>query len=831
MPRKPSKKARAARKTPAATQPDLWSRLSERTRHLICLGVLLAVSVGFFAPLHFSGKSLAPGDTVSARAMSKAMEDFREATGEAALWAPNGFAGMPGYLISYPTRVPQLDDLPRLLRRFAWPTSHFFFLLAGVYCLVFFFTRESLPGVLAACAFGLTTYLPVILVAGHNTKFMALCFAPWLVLAFAYALRKPGWVGGMAFAAALALNLRAGHIQITYYFAFLLGVWWLVEGVLAHRKGEGAAFWKATGFLALGSVFGLCMVAQPYLVNYEFKGYTIRGMASGGGASGLDWTYAMNWSQGPGELITLAVADAYGGGGGTYWGPKPFTAGPHYVGGIVLVLAVIAVWRLRQGAVWAFGAGGVLMILFSLGSHFPALNRLMFDHFPLFSTFRVPETWLSAVAFVLAVLAAQGLYVIGRDALDRARRPALLGLWAGAALLVVLLILSRHTFFSFERPDETRQLMALLIQQRPDLSPADPQVQRFVRQEVDRRREAREDGFTSDALRTLLFLVLAGGVVAVYAAGRMPRWALQAALALLVLFDLAGVGRRYFNADVLQPVDSLDEAIPRYDFDQYLTEQREAAGGEGAFRVLSLEADQTANARPNYFYETLGGYNGAKLRLYQDFLDHLLFDDNGAPNPTALALTGTRYVVARAPLPGMRIAYRSQTGFLVLENEAAPPRAFLVGRTEVVPPSEDIWRRLQAPDFPVTGTALLPEAIPEPVTPIDSTSTAEVSLVRHTPREIEWSVETDAPRLLVASEVYYPAGWHATIDGEDAPIYRADYLLRAVPVPAGKHRVVMRFDPRMHTVGVWLSALSTLLVYGSLALMLGLAYRRRTAAV
>ena len=835
MPRKSAKRKRNPGKAQetrgAGPKPDLWSRVPERIQHGICLAVLVAVSVGFFAPLHFSGKTLAPSDTVNGRAMARVMEDYREATGEPALWAPNGFAGMPGYLISYPTQIPQLDDLPRLFRKYIWPTSHFIFLLVGVYLLVFLLTREKLGGVLAACAFGLTTYIPVILVAGHNTKFMALCFAPWLVLAFAHTLRKPGWLSGMLFAAALALNLRAGHIQITYYFTFLLGLWWLVEGIQAYRRGDLKAFGQATGFLVLGGVLALCMVAQPYLVNYEFKGYTIRGMASGGGASGLDWSYAMSWSQGLGELLTLAVADAFGGSGATYWGPKPFTAGPHYVGGIVIALAVLALWRLRKGSVWAFSLGGGLMILFSLGEHFSALNRLMFDHFPLFSTFRVPETWLSAVAFTMAVLAAQGLYVLGREAAATAAAATAHArhfyiVWGAAVGLLLVLILARDVFFDFERPDEARQLMGMLVQQRPDLSPSDPQVQRFVMEEVGRRREARVEMFKDDALRTLLFLVLSGLAIAAFMAGRVPRWGMQAAVALLVLIDLGGVGRRYFNEGVLQPVSNLDAAIPRYDFDQFILDQREAAGGEGHFRVLSLEGTQTANARPNYFYETLGGYNGAKLRLYQDYLEHLLFDAPEVPNANALALTNTRYVVSRTPLPGLNIVYRSQTGFLVLENEAARPRAFFVGQTEVIPDAGAAWARLRSPAFDVATTAVLPEAIPFETTPLDSTSTASVALLRHTPREIAWTVQTDRPRLLVAAEVYYPAGWHATLDGEGVPIYRADYLLRAVPVPAGTHTLVMRFDPALHTWGVWISGIATLLVYGTIVLLLGMGRAR-----
>ena len=232
------------------------------------------MSVAFFAPLHFSGGQLIGEDTVNWRATNNAPIEYRHETGREPLWNTNAFGGMPSYLGSYKSPVPQIDDLPNLLRGFLWPTSHFIFLLFGTYGLVFFLTRNKSAGLLAAVGYGLTTYLSIILTAGHNTKFIALAFAPWMAWAFAWTLRRPRLLSGLAFAVALAANLRAGHIQITYYLIFLLGLWWLVEAAGAVRHWQGSqegerqrlkSFGKATGWLALGSVLGLMMVAQPRL--------------------------------------------------------------------------------------------------------------------------------------------------------------------------------------------------------------------------------------------------------------------------------------------------------------------------------------------------------------------------------------------------------------------------------------------------------------------------------------------------------------------------------------------------------------------------------------
>ena len=826
-------RAQTSAATLNATSRTWWDARSEPQRHGVCLVVLLVLGVLFAAPVLFSSKSLIGGDIVQWRAMAESSLAYEEETGERALWAPNPFGGMPAFMISYADQIPQIDDVATLLRPLLWPLSHFLFLLTGIYFLVFFLTRSTWSGVLAASAYGLTTYLTIILPAGHNTKFIALCFAPWLVLAFAYALRKPKLLSGLLFAIALAANLRANHVQITYYIAFLMGVWWIVEAVGAVRHGRLRSFGMATGFLALGSVLGILMVAQPYLVNAEYSNFTIRGAATGGAASdGLDWTYAMAWSQGWGELVTLAIADAYGG-SALYWGPKTFTGGPHYVGGIVLMLAALALWKVRRNAVWAFGIAAFLMTLFSLGEHLEALNRLMFNVFPLFSIFRVPETWLSAVAFALAVLAGFGLWYAGRPEASpeaEAQKTRSLYIAAGAAVgLSLVLILMKGVFFDFERPNEAQRITQQIMQQRPDLSPQNPEVQQAVQQEVARRQEARVDAFSGDAWRTLIFLALAGGLIVLYRRGTTPAWMMQAGLALLVMIDLLGVDRRYFNEDVLRTSEVAEAEIPMLGFDRFILEQQEAAGGPGRFRTLSLEGLPDRTSRPAYHYETLTGYHGAKLRLYQDFLEHVLNDPaTGLPSENALSLMGTRYVVALRLLPGMNIAYQDeQTGFLVLENPDVLPRAFFVGATEVVETSEATWERLRSPSFNPRQTALLPEPIPFETTPIGPASTAEVELETFTPDEITWSVRTDAPRLLVASEVYYPAGWNAYLDDEPVPIYRADYLLRAVPVEAGEHTLAMRFEPRTHTLGLWLTGLSTLLVYGSVLALLGLAWQRR----
>ena len=800
-------------------------------QHTVCAVVLLIVAMYFCWPTLFSGKSLVGGDIVQWRAAAQSMIEYRQETGEEPLWAANLFAGMPGYNVSPPALVPQIDEIPRSIRRISWPFSHVIFMLMGTYIFVWYLLRDTLSSLLAACVYGMTTYLPVILVAGHNTKFVALAFAPWLLLAFIHGMRKPSLMAGLLFAVALAANLRAGHVQITYYVTFIALVWWIVLAIEAWRQKKLPPFLKSTGLLAMGSVLALLMVAEHYWPTIEYKEYSIRGMSSGGEAGGLTWDYAMRWSQSPGELLTLLVADAYGG-GAYYWGTKPFTGGPHYAGSIALLLGILAVWRIRSRLAISLGIAGGLMILFSLGHHFGVLNRAMFNYFPLYDAFRVPETWLIAVVLVLAVLSALGLsYIVRREvsvAAERTKWNAIYIIFGVTGGVLMLLLATGGSLFDFQREGERQQVITY-VAQSAQRSPTDPQVVAAAEQLLSEQLVGpRKDAFMADLRRSLLFVVLTSIALVAVRRGKLSSWVFQGLLVLLVVLDLGGVGRRYLDTEHLSVSKNPAQSITTLDVDEYVLEQ------DGQFRVLSLESlDQTGLGRPSFHHESLGGYSAVKLRLYQDFLDNILMDPNtSTPNENALDMMNVRYILSQAPVSGTSSAYYgSESGFSVYENLDVLPRAYLVGQTEIIEDPSEAMYRIQELDFDPALTAILPAPIEVAVTPIDSSSTAIVNTLNHSPRRITYEVETDAPRLLVISEVYYPAGWTAMLNGESVPIHRANYLLRAVAIPAGRHTLEMNFDPASQIWGKRISAISTIFIYGLTLIFLGVGgygYFRRT---
>jgi len=806
---------------PIQIQKSWWSAQSPLLQHALCLLALLIVAIYFSWATLFSGKSLVGGDTIEWRGVAQSMIEYREETGEEPLWATNVFAGMPGYIISSPALVPQIDELPRALRKISWPFSHVIFMLVGGYLLVWYLTRDTLSSLLAACAYGMTTYLPVILLAGHNTKFVALAFAPWLLLTFAYGIRKPSIIAGLLFTIALAINLRAGHVQITYYLTFLIFIWWVVSLFEAYRQKKLPDFFKATGLLAIGCGLALLMVAEFYWPTLEYKEYSIRGTSAGGAEGGLSWEYAMGWSQSPKELLTLLVADAYGG-STYYWGSKPFTGGPHYTGSIVLVLAIIALWRTRSRLTAALGIAGGLMVLFSLGSYFEVLNRLMFNYFPLFDAFRTPETWLVTVALTLAILAALGLgYIMRRETsavTERAKWRSVytvIGLTGG---ILLLFMVAGDSLFNFQREGEFNQIVNY-VAQSAERSPSDPQVISAANQILSEQViPPRKNAFTGDVRRSFLFILLSGIALIAIQRRALSGWIIQMFLALLVVLDLGGVANRYLNTDNLSVSRYSAQRIETLDVDKYVLQQ------EGQFRVLSLERlNQTALSRPSFHHESLGGYSAAKLRLYQDFLDNILFNPvTGMPNENVLDMMNVRYIFSQSPITGaLDVEYGAESGLTVYENIDVLPRAYFVGKTEVIEDSDTAMRRLQETDFDPAEKALLSMPIGDTVTPIDSSSIVTVNPIIYGPRKIAYEVETDAPRLLVLSEIYYPAGWRATLNGENTSIHRANYLLRAVSIPAGKYTLEMTFNPASYIWGKRISLISTVFVYGLVFILLG----------
>ena len=827
----PTARAPKAEK-PKNNTSSFWDNLPSRNKHLIAAVFLLLVGVFFFSDIVFGGKSLMGHDSVQSAGMAKTIVEDGKAQGEQALWATNMFGGMPAYQISYPIAVWGIDSLLlKLSALFGLPIIPFLIMAFGAYFLGYYLAKNHLAALLAAVATSLTTYMPIILMAGHNSKFVALAYVPWVLLAFVHCLRNPSVLNGLFFALALAVELRANHVQITYYLAFFLFFWWIAELVANFKSGETKKAAWGTGFLAIGALLAVLMVAQPYFPVNQYKAQSIRGMAEGGAAGSMDWEYATNWSQGLGELSTLLIAHAYGGGSKlAYWGGKTLgTSGPYYMGGIIILLAVFGLVASKNRAKWGVFAGTVFTMILSLGRNAEAIYRPFYEGFPLFDSFRAPEMWLSIATFGWILLAILGWKAAFKPEKENDQKWFVVG--GGMVAFVLILMLFKSNFYSFEQPGEVQKIAQLMAQQAAQsgqqVTPeqATPQAQSYI----EEQKVERQNLFQTDAIRTFIFVLLA--FVLIYLARKkiVAPYIAQIALVLLVVIDLWGVGKRYFPTEELSDAQNQQEVLEgqKTAADDFIIQKTQEAGGRGAFRTLPLVYDAFQDARTPYFYESVGGYHPAKLRLYQDFISKVLTTPEGGINPNGLDLANTRFVLSQDSIPGFKVAFTDPQGIYVLERENYLARAFFVNEVKHEPNPEKTWKTLSNyQKFDVRKTALVSQKPTFKIT-ADSTNKTTVKRTQYNGFGSTWEVSTQQPAFLVLSEVYYPQGWTATLNDKPVEIYQTNYWMRGVAIPKGKYTLKMTYKDETHDNSVLISMLASLLVYGGIFGLGILAFRQR----
>lgn len=796
---------------------DFISRLPARTRHIIALAVLLILPVILYNATILGGERYLAHDALQWRASAESVIEHREQHGEEPLWATHMFSGMPAYVISVQMAVPHVDDLLFGLFESIYPAAPYWVLLGGGYLLLILMGARPLTAALGSLFFAFTTYIPIIVGAGHNAKLLALAFVPWVLSGAWLILREKRWLAGLfTLAVAFTLHMRAGHPQVTYYFLYLLLFWWIYEGARAwkSRRGLTPPEWgKATGLLALGGVLGLLGTMQKYWRLYEYSPYSIRGgsaLEAGGG--GLNLEYAFNWSQGAGELLTLIIPGLFGGSSGeAYWGPKSVTSGPHYMGALVFVLALFAIFYYRKKIKYLFLGTGTLTALFSLGYHFPALNEFMFRNIPYFNKFRTPEMWLIVTVFcfsVLAVFGVRALFEKAREAKEKKSLRTLLVPLAVPLALGLLFAMSSGSVLDFEKPGE-RQQMARQLAQQNNMSPDNQQVQMSVNRYINnqlkpQRRELAQD----DSIRFLLLVLSAGALIWAFYNRRIGKGWFLAGLIVLGAYDMMSVGSRYLNEDAMAPESTdLEQAIQQQQrpVDRFLRNNVDSGGGWG-YRVFPTGDNPFNNAIPSYFYPTIGGYTGAKLSYYQDMIDEALQTGPAGLNMELLDILNVKYLTVGPQQPlsmqGLEQVYEGEDG-RAYENTDVLPKAFFADSVITVDsPRRAIDLIKGGSGVNLRTTAVVESGDPLPANP---DTAASVEVTSYGPREITLSTERSSDGFLVLSEIYYPPGWTATVDGQPATIYKTDYILRGLQVPAGEHEIGLRFDPDSY---IWGSRIS-----------------------
>ncbi|ARS36696.1 YfhO family protein [Pontibacter actiniarum] len=774
--------------------------------HAIAVVIFLFLTAVYFSPVLFEDKALAQHDILQFKGGAKEIQDYRERTGEEALWTNSMFGGMPAYLIQ--THFPGdwsgyihkilTFDLPAL-------AGNIFITLICAYILLVAMGMSSWLAIAGAVAFSFTSYNLIILEAGHNTKSLTIAYIPMVLAGLIYALRKNLWIGAALFAVGLTMNLHFNHLQMTYYMLLLVLVFAVVEIIFAVKHGTFAELFKRGLVLLVAAILAVGVNFGRLYTTAEYSKYSIRGKseltAPNSGekvGSGLDREYAFNWSYGIGETITLLIPDFYGGSSSApldtdsetynaflkmgappaqaeqlvqqglpmYWGAQPMTSGPVYVGAIVCFLFVLGLFIVdRRWTSWLV-AGTILSIVLAWGKNFEAFNYFMFDYFPLYNKFRAVASALVIAQITMPFLAVLALWKLineRREIKDLDKKLLISGGITAGICLLVWLFAGTASF----------------------VSAADQQLIQ-AQFPIDAIRADRESMMRSDAFRSLVFIVLAGGLLYFYVKNKVSATVAVAGVGLLMLVDLWAVDKRYLNnsdfqrqvvANYFQPTQA----------DQLILQDK------GNYRVINLP-NPFNDARTSYYHKSVGGYHGAKLRRYQDLIDRHISRNN----LEVLRMLNTRYAITGNPQqPVQRVPEPLGNAWFVEEvkpvqspdEEIEALTMFDAGSTAVIDVSK----------FPVERRNFNPDS-------------ATINLVEYEPNYLKYEYQAPKEGLVVFSEIYYADGWQAYLDGEPVDHFRANYVLRAMEVPAGKHTIEFKFAPKAYTVGNTVSLVSSILL-------------------
>lgn len=769
--------------------------------------LFLLLSLLYFEP-QMEGKALSMGDITQYEGMSRDIKQM-QAEGEDPQWTGNAFSGMPAYMINieYPSMVIK-NWSTDLANAFGRPAVLIFLALVGFWAMLLLWGVSPWVAIVPAIAYGFSTYSILIIGAGHITKMFAFAYAPLLVGGVAYTLRGRRIIlGGLLTALFATLQIAANHPQITYYFAFVIVALWVNELIRAIREKWLGRFAKATVVLAMAAVLAVGANLSSLYYTAQHQPDTTRGgselATSGGGESGgLDIAYATAWSYGRTESLNMFIPNLMGGSssGGfakdgevasslrpygarslatqlpAYWGDQPMTAGPTYVGAAALLLAVLALVLLRGREKWWLVAVSVFAWLLSLGSNLMWFTELMFEWLPAYDKFRAVSTALVVVQWSVPLLGALVLWRIWQERYER--RTLLVGVGKAAAILggiALVFILFGRQMFSFEAAYDGQ--MGL-----PNDVLAAMQAE-------------RASMMVADAVRSLVFVALTAGVIALFAWGKIKRCVMLALVGVLVGVDMIGVDVRYLSwDDFVRPAETTIQPTE--------ANRQIMADEELGYRVANLAVSTFNDATTSYFHRSVGGYHGAKLARYQDLIDHQLMRGN----PEVYDMLNTKYFI---------VADKESGAPQAVLNEGANGAAWFVADVVWASTPTEEMRALDGID--TRTEAVVEERYREMLEGV-RLGDGSVELIKYKPNHLSYRCNSAEGGLCVFSEVFYDKGWKAYVDGWEADYLRADYLLRAMVLPAGEHIVEWRYRAPKFDLVEGITLTFSLVILGGLVL-------------
>ncbi|KMQ62137.1 hypothetical protein ACM40_07445 [Chryseobacterium sp. BLS98] len=805
----------------------------------ISLVVFIVLAFLYSTPV-FSGKQLFQHDIVQYRGGAKELLDYRADTGNETYWSDSMFGGMPTYQMGSQFKGDIIKKIDSNLNFLPRPVNYLFLLFAGFFFLGMVAVRNWKYALLGATFFGLSTYFYIIIAAGHNGKVNTIeYFAPLLAGILLVYIRKNYIWGFITTTLFMGLQIAANHPQMTYYLFLALGFLFLSELIRAiQKKTPMKHFLISSAIIAASCAIGVGMNSQRIMANSEYIKETVRGKqiltndSHTSGQSGLDKTSILMWSYGKLETLNLFIPRLMGGGsqepeakemmnrvqeliqenvgsqaemdriskgfnGVTYWGDQPGTSGPAYQGAVVCFLALLGFFfAWKKYRYWILGAS-ILTVLLAWGSNFMPLSDFFIDYVPFYSKFRAPSSILVVVELLLPLIAIIGIYRFFTDEklTEEYKKKILLYVSGGTLGLLLILLIFGKSLLGFYTESEKTYFPPFLL---------------------DYLTDERFKLFRIDAIKALIYVAITAAVLFMTMKKKLSQNIALIIIGAVSLFDLWTVNKRYLNdsnyvdkvfaenpfqtessdllAEKVQGNPNLESILANVNVNKTL--ETIAERDKTHYRIFNNILGTFSETNTSYFKSSIGGYHAVKLRRYDDVINEYFQIMDSVKVPNVLNLLNAKYWVMGGPEQPQ-----------AMPNPKANGNAWFVSDLKFVNTPDEEIKSIGVIDSKKTAVIASADKSYFNSKPVQADSSAFINLTKYQPNELEFKSQSKTPQLAVFSEIYYPHGWKMFVDEKEVPYIKADYLLRAVHVPAGNHNIRMVFEPEVIEKGKWLSLL------------------------
>lgn len=855
--------------------------------HLVAVGIFLIVAVIFCKPALESGVVLQQSDVTAVQSMKQQSELYRQQHGVYPLWATSMFSGMPAYNIIFEGPVSPFTYISKAMQLWLPKPLNFFFLSCICFYIFCICVRiRPYVAIFASLAFAYSTYNPILVVAGHDTKLLAMAYAPALIGSIILLFEKKYLSGFMLSALFATLHLQQNHQQITYYLFLIIAIMAVSYLVKWIKEKDFVHIGKAAGLAVGAALFGLLINAVIIFPVYDYAKDSKRGGqlvmdkkageaktgTSNDKTSGLSRDYAFQWSNDKIEGFSLLFPGIKGYGsyfskrdeeynifpklsensnvssylteklnvpedqaaniaanlsGRVYWGDKPFTTGPAYLGAAVWCLFVLGMFLLDNKHKWWMLTASILGILLAMGKNLPGFNNFLFDHLPLYNKFRTPEMALVIPQFLfpmLGVMAVQKL--VDGDYTEGMKKFKLTAIAMG-----VIFALAGMLYFSFDYSKEnkarTREMTAAFAQQDSSTNEklqainekhealSDNRIYedflfqtkgdtKVAKDLLNALRKDREGFFRGDILKALFFVLLTLGLIALFINKKIGTSILLVGLPILVLTDLLPIGMKYVNEKSFETADT----YASNEFSESAADKTILQDKDPNYRVYDMSGgDPFQDAKPSYFHKSIGGYHPAKIGIYDDLIAYQM---SGKINTAVLNMLNTKYIIQKSG------DGQSTTAF---PNPGALGNCWFVKGVKFIKGPVEEMKALD--DFNPKDTAVVDESFKTILKDfVAADSAATIKQTSFDNMAIKYESNSGSANVAVFSEVYY-RDWKATIDGKEVPVAKANYVLRALVIPAGKHSIEFTFVPKVYNTSYTISKITN---WSLLAMLLWFAF-------